>query len=234
MRIQGLLVNHPFNLRDCILCNENIADVRTFAHLVIDCVSLARIRHEAELEPFIVKARRRLGAPAALEDIYTWLLGGATPAGLRLNDWLVELPLPGRYAPTARADVVTLLGLRPLYEAHVRPFRRRGAVPAGSAPQASVVGGELPELDPTYTRYVADLPGKPDLAPDAGLRELLFGPRRGESIRPIQFDRDTLDAAFTLAPGLARASTARGRVIIIVVVGSIGRASSCCCGFGCP
>ncbi|KAL2920216.1 hypothetical protein HK105_200284 [Polyrhizophydium stewartii] len=89
LRIPGLLVNHPFNLRDCILCNENIADVRTFAHLVIDCVSLARIRHEAELEPFIVMARRRLGTPAALEDIYTWLLGGATPAGLRLNDWLV-------------------------------------------------------------------------------------------------------------------------------------------------
>ncbi|KAL2912664.1 hypothetical protein HK105_207881 [Polyrhizophydium stewartii] len=89
LRIQGLLVNHPFNLRDCILCNENIADVRTFAHLVIDCNSLAHIRHDAELEPFIDLARRRLGAPAALEDIYTWLLGGATPAGLRLNDWLV-------------------------------------------------------------------------------------------------------------------------------------------------
>ncbi|KAL2911614.1 hypothetical protein HK105_208915 [Polyrhizophydium stewartii] len=89
LRIQGLLVHHPFNLRDCILCNANIADVRTFAHLVIDCVSLARIRHDAELEPFIDLARRRLGAPAALEDIDTWLLGGATPAGLRLNDWLV-------------------------------------------------------------------------------------------------------------------------------------------------
>ncbi|KAL2912164.1 hypothetical protein HK105_208365 [Polyrhizophydium stewartii] len=30
LRVQGLLVHHPFNLRDCILCNENIADVRTF------------------------------------------------------------------------------------------------------------------------------------------------------------------------------------------------------------
>ncbi|KAL2919252.1 hypothetical protein HK105_200895 [Polyrhizophydium stewartii] len=89
VRIPGLLVNHPFNLRDCILCNQNIADVRTFAHLVVDCVSLAHIRRDAELEPFIVMARQRLGAPAALEDIYTWLLGGATPAGLRLNDWLV-------------------------------------------------------------------------------------------------------------------------------------------------
>ncbi|KAL2917200.1 hypothetical protein HK105_203264 [Polyrhizophydium stewartii] len=44
LRIQGLLVNHPFNLRDCIHCNENIADVRTFAHLVIDCDHLANIR----------------------------------------------------------------------------------------------------------------------------------------------------------------------------------------------
>ncbi|KAL2914818.1 hypothetical protein HK105_205751 [Polyrhizophydium stewartii] len=89
LRIPGLLVHHPFNLRNCILCNENIADVRTFAHLVIDCVSLAHIRHDAELEPFIVLARQCLGTQAALEDIYTWLLGGATPAGLRLNDWLV-------------------------------------------------------------------------------------------------------------------------------------------------
>ncbi|KAL2916588.1 hypothetical protein HK105_203700 [Polyrhizophydium stewartii] len=103
LRIQGLLVNHPFNLRDCILCNENIADVRTFAHLVIDCDSLARIRHEAELEPFIVMARRRLGTPAALEDIYTWLLSGATPAGLRLNDWLV-----------GRAGQLGDRGIRPL------------------------------------------------------------------------------------------------------------------------
>ncbi|KAL2912201.1 hypothetical protein HK105_208335 [Polyrhizophydium stewartii] len=89
LRIPGLLVNHPFNLRNCILCNESIADVRTFAHLVIDCVSLAHIRRDAELEPFIDLARQCLGTPAALEDIYTWLLGGATPAGLRLNDWLV-------------------------------------------------------------------------------------------------------------------------------------------------
>ncbi|KAL2920281.1 hypothetical protein HK105_200353 [Polyrhizophydium stewartii] len=89
LRIPGLLVNHPFNLRDCILCNENIADVRTFAHLVIDCDSLAHIRRDAELGPFIVLARQCLGTQAALEDIYTWLLGGATPAGLRLNDWLV-------------------------------------------------------------------------------------------------------------------------------------------------
>ncbi|KAL2911114.1 hypothetical protein HK105_209434 [Polyrhizophydium stewartii] len=89
LRIPGLLVHHPFNLRDCILCNENIADVRTFAHLVIDCDSLAHIRDDAELGPFIVLARQCLGTQAALEDIYTWLLGGATPAGLRLNDWLV-------------------------------------------------------------------------------------------------------------------------------------------------
>ncbi|KAL2915043.1 hypothetical protein HK105_205365 [Polyrhizophydium stewartii] len=105
LRIQGLLVHHPFNLRDCILCNENIADVRTFAHLVIDCVSLARIRRDAELEPFIVMARRRLGTPAALEDIYIWLLGGATPAGLRLNDWLrtfVRLICSGDVNPVRR------------------------------------------------------------------------------------------------------------------------------------
>ncbi|KAL2919436.1 hypothetical protein HK105_201081 [Polyrhizophydium stewartii] len=89
LRIPGLLVHHPFNLRDCILCNENIADVRTFAHLVIDCNHLAHIRRDAELGPFIVLARQCLGTQAALEDIYTWLLGGATPAGLRLNDWLV-------------------------------------------------------------------------------------------------------------------------------------------------
>ncbi|KAL2914298.1 hypothetical protein HK105_206246 [Polyrhizophydium stewartii] len=103
LRIPGLLVHHPFNLRDCILCNENIADVRTFAHLVIDCDSLARIRHEAELEPFIVMARQRLGAQAALEDIYIWLLGGATPAGLRLKDWLV-----------GRAGQLGDRGIRPL------------------------------------------------------------------------------------------------------------------------
>ncbi|KAL2915041.1 hypothetical protein HK105_205363 [Polyrhizophydium stewartii] len=99
----GLLVNHPFNLRDCILCNESIADVRTFAHLVIDCVSLARIRRDAELGPFIVLARQCLGTQAALEDIYTWLLGGATPAGLRLNDWLV-----------GRAGQLGDRGIRPL------------------------------------------------------------------------------------------------------------------------
>ncbi|KAL2916282.1 hypothetical protein HK105_204038 [Polyrhizophydium stewartii] len=64
LRIQGLLVNHPFNLRDCILCNENIADVRTFAHLVIDCDSLAHIRRDAELEPFIDLAWQRLCTPA--------------------------------------------------------------------------------------------------------------------------------------------------------------------------
>ncbi|KAL2919862.1 hypothetical protein HK105_200779 [Polyrhizophydium stewartii] len=29
LRVQGLLVHHPFNLRDCILCNENIADLAT-------------------------------------------------------------------------------------------------------------------------------------------------------------------------------------------------------------
>ncbi|KAL2912069.1 hypothetical protein HK105_208420 [Polyrhizophydium stewartii] len=92
LRIPGLLVNHPFNLRNCILCNENIADVRTFAHLVIDCDSLAHIRDDAELGPFIVLARQCLGTQAALEDIYTWLLGGATPAGLRLNDWLLATP----------------------------------------------------------------------------------------------------------------------------------------------
>ncbi|KAL2912666.1 hypothetical protein HK105_207883 [Polyrhizophydium stewartii] len=89
LRIQGLLVHHPFNLRDCILCNANIADVRTFAHLVIDCNHLAHIRRDAELGPFIDLAWQCLGAQAALEDIYIWLLGGATPAGLRLNDWLV-------------------------------------------------------------------------------------------------------------------------------------------------
>ncbi|KAL2914530.1 hypothetical protein HK105_205879 [Polyrhizophydium stewartii] len=91
LRIPGLLVHHPFNLQDCILCNENIADVRTFAHLVIDCDSLAHIRDDAELGPFIVLARQCLGTQAALEDVYTWLLGGATPAGLRLNDWLAQL-----------------------------------------------------------------------------------------------------------------------------------------------
>ncbi|KAL2917509.1 hypothetical protein HK105_202790 [Polyrhizophydium stewartii] len=99
----GLLVNHPFNLRDCILCNENIADVRTFAHLVIDCDSLADIRDDAELGPFIVMARRSLGTLASLEDIYTWLFGGATPAGLRLNDWLV-----------GRAGQLGDRGIRPL------------------------------------------------------------------------------------------------------------------------
>ncbi|KAL2920181.1 hypothetical protein HK105_200248 [Polyrhizophydium stewartii] len=103
LRIQGLLVHHPFNLQDCILCNENIADVRTFAHLVIDCDSLAHIRDDAELGPFIVLARQCLGTQAALEDIYTWLLGGATPAGLRLNDWLV-----------GRAGQLGDRGIRPL------------------------------------------------------------------------------------------------------------------------
>ncbi|KAI8928831.1 hypothetical protein BC831DRAFT_69424 [Entophlyctis helioformis] len=96
-----------------------------------------------------------------------------------------------------------MLGLRHLYDSLVRPH-----LPLQPSPQASSQSLSLSQsrpqqpIEPSYMPYIRDLPGKPDLIPDAGLRDLLFRPRLGDSVKPLPFDQQTLDMAFTLVPGV--------------------------------
>eukprot|EP00842_Homolaphlyctis_polyrhiza_P005920 jgi/Hompol1/6329/HPOL_002251-RA len=123
---------------------------------------------------------------------------------------------------TANTDLISLFGLKPLYDKLIRPppsvsnasssvVAAASQAPKQASPssnqnhatgsQTAILTPQV-QIDPTYLPHIADLPGKPDLSRDTGLRDLLFGVKRGESMRPREFDYATLEAAFTLQPGL--------------------------------
>ncbi|EGF84417.1 hypothetical protein BATDEDRAFT_22450 [Batrachochytrium dendrobatidis JAM81] len=108
---------------------------------------------------------------------------------------------------TAKQDLVSLFGIRPLYDSYIRPYRLQSTASSTKPVQLhngseESNGSPAKTMDSSYTSYIADLPGNPDLSPDSGLRDLLFGPQMNVSIQPMPFDKDTLNAAFSLVPGL--------------------------------
>ncbi|KAH6593635.1 hypothetical protein BASA50_007196 [Batrachochytrium salamandrivorans] len=150
-------------------------------------------------------------------DISKWHFYKTRPAELG--------PLLDSGVLTAKKDLVSLFGVRSLYESYVRPFKQahtpaslHSIVPNAMAANAvsdppilapnsqdalsslsTKAGNRI--MEPSYISYISDLPGTPDLAPDSELRDLLFGPRKNDPIRPVPFDKDTLDVAFSLSPG---------------------------------
>ncbi|KAH6598245.1 hypothetical protein BASA50_003859 [Batrachochytrium salamandrivorans] len=88
----GILVDtRPFSVDHCILCDQQLLST-SIAYLVVECGQVAGHRIQSGLVPAIQKSRLRLLGRAldpGVENVYTWLRGGALNGETDLDQLLV-------------------------------------------------------------------------------------------------------------------------------------------------
>lgn len=124
------------------------------------------------------------------------------PAPIREPEGLPSFHLNGTQ------DMLTLFGLRPLYEAAVRPYLKPDLGPDATEADKAAAQAKRATLPKTFLHYVEGLPGKvrppkrsvsSRHAPPKDLEKMLMKPEY--TYTPIvPFDQDTLATAFTVSP----------------------------------